>query len=774
MAGRPARLTACSPARVATRVRTFLLFLAAVRLVALAGPEPVHVWVMPSQPPLAAQPDLAAIRAFVARWRPLLANSESELESNREFARDVLGQHLLLEELARSPWRRRVRLRYLSWDEALPRIRATARTADAPDLVEIGTTWLAKLAAERRIAPLSDGGPDRYAAPLRALSTYRGAGYGALRQLDVRLLFFRRDLATPAGEPAFDAEPWADLAAFEQSVTRLQARLARKEIVSLRGFCIPDHAFGLPAAGPNLFHDYSLLVWAHGGRMFDVDTLFGRAFEIPRVVFDSDPGAKQALALLCRIRGATSFSAKSEAELCAKFVRGRIGAVVSGCWLIAYLREQYGEDWTAFAAARLFPGARGPVTFLGGSLLAATPSGVARHGPAELSRVAAFFTTGPAAACLPLPAAQGALTRKLAGLPASAGAVIHAAVAAPDVRRFSYPASARLGAMELDLCRAKFPSLLETVAATPEAATAQLHQIGGDLRDVIEVRFQHRLLMACLAVIALLVCAGVTAGWLGWRRRRIRVAEIMRSLAPCVCRISTAGTSGAGSYGTGFCLDVAGQACVVTCAHVLAAVLGQDGDAPPGLEGRTVCAWNDRAATDMTVRWATPMAERDGVLTLEHDDFAVLSGTGPDAFLRPLGARRRAAANGLPVFLFGYETAASSKGSMISGHVVGGMAARTIKCHLPGGRILDCALSDLYQVRLASPVSGGLSGAPVVDSRGRLIGVFVGGRKDDIPIGIVLPSEKLARFCKGRPAQETNAPAFSSHEVGVGAHRQEK
>ena len=100
----------------------------------------------------------------------------------------------------------RVRVQQIPWSAAHEKL-LTAYVGDAmPDVVQVGTTWLAELVALGALAPLPDGlAADDDAFPgVAAATTVDGVRFGVPWYVDTRVLFYRSDLVRQAG---FDAPP---------------------------------------------------------------------------------------------------------------------------------------------------------------------------------------------------------------------------------------------------------------------------------------------------------------------------------------------------------------------------------------------------------------------------------------------------------------------------------------------------------------------------------------------------------------------------------------
>jgi hypothetical protein len=175
---------------------------------------------------------------------------------NQEFAEAtwpmLKGQTGTLEALERFAELHRVHIRFRleSWGKALQDLQYDR---DPPDLVEVGSTWVAFLAAAGKIGPVpADASRD-------GLQWRIVPGFGRASlyyTTDIRLIFYwRRPLGQPATSPAFEprSDNWQDY------VDSLESYVVGKKADAM--------AFPIGVT-PNLLHDLVPLVWAGGGHFY--------------------------------------------------------------------------------------------------------------------------------------------------------------------------------------------------------------------------------------------------------------------------------------------------------------------------------------------------------------------------------------------------------------------------------------------------------------------------------------------------------------------------
>jgi hypothetical protein len=231
----------------------------------------ITVWLMPSEPAdeQPTPPGLtvdAAINQFCLRFPAItILNATNPylraqlIAWNQEFAEAtwpmLRGQTGTLEALERFAEENGVHIRFRleSWGKAF---KDLLDERDRPDLVEVGSTWVAFLAASGKIRFL----PNAVSSDDLRWRSVPGLGRASLYYTtDLRLIFYwRRPPSQPATLPAFapKADNWQDY------------------LDSLENYVVENKstAMVLPIGmTPNLLHDLVPLVWA-GGSHFYLDT----------------------------------------------------------------------------------------------------------------------------------------------------------------------------------------------------------------------------------------------------------------------------------------------------------------------------------------------------------------------------------------------------------------------------------------------------------------------------------------------------------------------
>ena len=165
--------------------------------------------------------------------------------------------------------------RQVSWYSAWPELISALASADPPDVIQIGTSWVATLAHLGHLAPVPNGVVDRppIAPWVDEVVRYAGTSFAAPWQLDCSCLLARTDVLDRLGLSVADLSDWAGfLSACERVGAGTDGLMpigltCRREQATLHllvpwlwagGWQVPDlsappvHALTSPSAGPGL------------------------------------------------------------------------------------------------------------------------------------------------------------------------------------------------------------------------------------------------------------------------------------------------------------------------------------------------------------------------------------------------------------------------------------------------------------------------------------------------------------------------------------------
>lgn len=237
----------------------------------------------------------------------------------------------------------KVKVTPIPWDGAHDKVATAIAARQTPDLAMIGTTWMGEFAKAGGLDPTPSGIVDPAAFFPGAWDTTRvsGTAYGVPWYVETRMLYVNSDVAAKA-EITTPPKTWADLQA---AVKAFRTKGGAQWGISLQ------------PGGTGSWQTVLPFVWQNGGAVAR-DTTF---------TFDT-PQATEALdyykSFFTQRLSPTDLPTGS---LEPDFVKGRIGAFVSGPWHIGILKD-------AGAAGKYqlwpMPGRQAATSFMGGSDLA--------------------------------------------------------------------------------------------------------------------------------------------------------------------------------------------------------------------------------------------------------------------------------------------------------------------------------------------------------------------------------------------------------------------
>ena len=444
-----------------------------------------------------------------------------------DFARQVLGQRLVLRELSRVAEQRRsqrrIRVRFFDWSEILNVLTAlpAEHNSSFPHITVAPSTWVAFLASRGIIRPTSSADPHAYLegslrlgqvpqlVPIwpwadrvggRVLHSFgKNPGATALAALpwflDLRFFFYRKDL--------FAVDAPRDRMEFLVAATRAAARHP-----GITPFAMASEADW------DLLHSFSLLLWGSGGGWMTRNGFL-----------DRDASA-EALGFLGEMQrqGAISIREVRRSDLERQFLDGRLGSIVSGPWMFRQLAETFGTGWPARIGIALPPFNRPdiqPTTFVGGLNLAMTARAANDPDAAEILR---YLTVDAAAQNTPgapsaIPASRRGFERLVAGYPPEAR--IGELLATGLRRATSYPALPEWATVvESHSTRLELFEMFKHVReGAPELAARDL----AVLRARFEWDMRRAPQLALAAIVATFAATALGGMWFFRRQRRLRV-----------------------------------------------------------------------------------------------------------------------------------------------------------------------------------------------------------------------------------------------------------
>lgn len=251
----------------------------------------------------------------------------------------------------------KVKITDLTWANGHDKLVISFAAHDPPDVMELGSDWVAEFAAENLLAEFSSHLPENYLAP--AIWKYKL--YALPWLLDSRILYFNLDLLKKVGVGV--PQNWKEL---------------KDACVKIDALGEDYFGFGCNSAEKHrLYKKYLPFLWSDGGRIMSSD---GKTCEL------DSPDAIEALQFYLDICDCGTI--ESQRRLEEYFVSGKLGFIISGGWLLNKLRKS-NADFEYKLVPFMKPDGGIGKSFFGGEYIAAN----ARSKNIEMARKLARFIT---------------------------------------------------------------------------------------------------------------------------------------------------------------------------------------------------------------------------------------------------------------------------------------------------------------------------------------------------------------------------------------------
>ena len=231
----------------------------------------------------------------------------------------------------------------LTWSEGHQKIVVAFATGTTPDVLELGSDWVAEFASQGLLLDLTaEAERQRTQFAMWSPVTYEGRIYGYPWLLGTRVLFYNKDLMHRAKiDTTRPPETWTEWKAQAQAINALG-----KDVHGFAANTFERH---------RLYKKFLPLFWSAGGELFtDGDCTLDSKAGVEALTFYTD---------LCKVG---LFDVQRELDLA--FQRGKIGFTISGDWLLAQLRKD--PKAPRFGVAEIpHPEAGQSISFAGGEYL---------------------------------------------------------------------------------------------------------------------------------------------------------------------------------------------------------------------------------------------------------------------------------------------------------------------------------------------------------------------------------------------------------------------
>lgn len=208
----------------------------------------------------------------------------------------------------------RVEMQQLTYDNGFEKIVTSIAAGTAPDLCEIGSTWLARFAYEGAIRDLSAETEDiRDSLLMWEMVRFGNKYYGIPWVLGTRALFYNKQLLADAGFDSSRApQTWDSLYRMAQKIHRPEKSI---------------YGFGLAAGEPySPWQKFLPLLWQHGGKVVSDDWQTCQLNQAPAIAAMEHYRKLKQVSLVDR-----------QSQLDQLFNQGNMGFNVSGSWNLALI-----------------------------------------------------------------------------------------------------------------------------------------------------------------------------------------------------------------------------------------------------------------------------------------------------------------------------------------------------------------------------------------------------------------------------------------------------
>ncbi|MFE9201219.1 sugar ABC transporter substrate-binding protein [Micromonospora sp. NPDC007230] len=232
------------------------------------------------------------------------------------------------------------------WDAAHQKIASAIAAKQTPDVSMIGTTWQGEFAKTGALDPTPSDliKKDDFFPGAWDTTIVDSTSYGVPWYVETRLIYYRKDLAAKAGFPD-GPKTWDDLKAMAKG---MKEKAGAKWGLNLQPGKTGSWQSVLPFA------------WSNGADVASADKL---SFDTPEMT--------EALAYYQSFfKEGLSPTALPEGSLEPGFVKGEIGAFISGPWHMGIVEEQGGAGFKDKYAVAQMPMKKSSTSFIGGSNLA--------------------------------------------------------------------------------------------------------------------------------------------------------------------------------------------------------------------------------------------------------------------------------------------------------------------------------------------------------------------------------------------------------------------
>lgn len=236
-----------------------------------------------------------------------------------------------------------VKVTVIPFDAAHDKISSAIAGNQTPDVSLAGTTWVSEFADSGALDPTPTNLIDssKFFPGAWDTTSVNGTSYGVPWYVETRLVYYRKDLAAKAGVTPKDGWTWDD---FKNFAAAMQSKGGAKFGISL------------PPGGTGSWQTFMPFAWQNGAELAKGD----------QFTFDTPPMTKALDYYKSFFTDKISAGKLGPGALENGFIRGDIGAFVSGPWHMGILRDQGGAGFADKWAVAHMPTEQSATSFVGG------------------------------------------------------------------------------------------------------------------------------------------------------------------------------------------------------------------------------------------------------------------------------------------------------------------------------------------------------------------------------------------------------------------------
>ncbi|MCX7956594.1 MAG: sugar ABC transporter substrate-binding protein [Endomicrobia bacterium] len=278
----------------------------------------------------------------------------------------------------------------IDWGAAWSKITVAATSGVAPDICQLGTTWVGTIASMDALLTLNDyvneiGGQDAFLPASWNTSGIEGSGVVTSIPwfVDVRGIYYRTDIFNKLGLTKKDLDTWESFEATLQKIKKAKVVMDKsnniyvgkeaEEMLKKDPTCIVVEPIGIPGKNDwNVIHNFVPWIWASGGDLLTRDR--------KEAIFNSKEAMQGILFYTNLVRKglvSTKTLELNTAQVSTNFVNGAYAMYFDTSHMVKYMSLPQSEGGFSDGIASknydvaLFPkGPKGRYHFFGGSNLA--------------------------------------------------------------------------------------------------------------------------------------------------------------------------------------------------------------------------------------------------------------------------------------------------------------------------------------------------------------------------------------------------------------------